>query len=63
MTGNRAAEAFVQGHAARREQSRIISFQILFCGSLEHLKLRMNLNKVNVKSSALPRLLKLYVHK
>lgn len=59
MVGNRVARAFVQDHAASREQSRIISFQILFCGSLEHLKLGMNLNKVNVKSSALPRLLKL----
>lgn len=55
----RNTKGFAQGHIAIREQSRIISFQILLYGSLVHLKLRVNLNKVNVKFIALPKLHKL----
>lgn len=51
MTRNRAAESFAQGHTASREPSGVIGLRVLFPGSL--VDLRVNLNKVNVKSLAL----------
>lgn len=51
---DRAAKGFAQGYTASREHSRFMSFQILFHGSLVDLKLREDLNKVNVKSLTLP---------
>lgn len=51
---DRAAKGFDQGYTASREHNTFTSFQILFHGSLVDFKLRMNLNKMNVKSLTLP---------